>query len=410
MKLAKKTTITVTQQEAVAIGRMTYAARKLWNVCNYERHNHKELGLEKAPDWHSQKKGYKDHFWFKNLPSQTAQEVCKVLDKSWKSFFALRRTRGVQNPKPPRYKQENIPITYMQNGIRHDDDTVRLAVPKALKAYMKREDGVDVQFIYLRNPCFQSVSNIKQIKLYPPEGTEVSVVIVYDIPDVEAKPDNGKYLSIDLGIHNLMTCYDSTDGTSFIIGRKYLSIARKYDKEIGRVQSQWSAVQAQQGVKYPKSSKHIKSLYQKKRDCTNDYLHKITRFLVNYCEERDIHTVVIGDITGIRDGNDLGHVTNQKLHALPYRRIRQLLQYKLALKGISLFAQNEAYTSQCSPCSPSVSKEYANKKNRVHRGLYIENQSVWNADAVGAYSILRLYAGTHCFPLPKQTFIFKVAV
>ena len=61
---------------------MCYAAYKLWNVCNYERFHYKELELDTYPDWYYQKKSHKDDLWYKNLPSQTAQEVCKLLDKS----------------------------------------------------------------------------------------------------------------------------------------------------------------------------------------------------------------------------------------------------------------------------------------------------------------------------------------
>ena len=61
-----------------------------------------------------------------------------------------------------------------------------------------------------------------------------------------------------------MTGY-STEGDAFILGRKYFSISRKYDKELARVQAQWSKVQADAGVAYPKSSKHIKALYVKKK-------------------------------------------------------------------------------------------------------------------------------------------------
>lgn len=391
MKLSKRTIIKVSDAESNVIGHMTYAARKLWNVCNYERHNYKKLGMDSAPNWYTQKKEHKDDLWFKNLPSQTAQEVCKLLDKAWKSFYTLLQTGGIQNPKPPKYKQENIPVTYMQNGIQHKGDTVRLTVSKALQAYMHDEYQIDVDYLYLRNPCFRSIDNIKQIKLYPPENGKMEVVIVYEVPDVEPKPDNGNYLAIDIGIHNLMTCYDSTDGSSFIIGRKYFSIARKYDKEIRRVQSQWSEVQVKHGVKYPKSSKHIQALHRKKKDCLNDYLHKVTLWISRYCEERDINTVVLGDMTGIRKDNDMGQVTNQKFHALPYLHVRELLQYKLAGRGIALVLQNEAYSSQCSPLSPEVSKTYACKENRVHRGLYQDGDCVWNADAVGAFNILRLY-------------------
>lgn len=415
MRLSKKTAVSVNEFESNIIGHMTYAARKLWNICNYERHNYKALGLEQAPSWYSQKKDHKDDLWFKSLPSQTAQEVCKVLDKSWKSFYALKRSSGIENPHPPRYKQENIPVTYMQNGIRKDGDTVRLTISKSLKKYMLGTYAIDADYLYLRNPCFKDIESVKQLKLYPPQNGKMEIIIVYENQDVELKPDNGKYLSIDMGIHNLMTCY-STEGDPFILGRKYFSISRKYDKELARVQSQWSKVQADAGVKYPKSSKHIKKLHSKKRNCLNDYLHKLTHWIAAYCDDRDIHTVILGDITGIREGNDMGPLVNQKFHALPYQRIRELLSYKLSMRGICLIMQNEAYSSQCSPLSPVVSEEYAVKKNRVQRGLYKDGKLSWNADIVGAYNILRLHLQQREeFPMPSALQsvyprIIKVAV
>ena len=122
-----------------------------------------------------------------------------------------------------------------------------------------------------------------------------------------------------------------------------------------------------------------------------DYLHKITRFVVKYCKEQEISKVVIGDIKNIRKNRDQGAVTNQKLHSLPYEKIYGMLEYKLAMEGIELIRWNEAYTSQCSPNAPKVSKEYAEKKNRRKRGLYKEGKTIYNADAVGAYNILKKY-------------------
>ena len=68
-----------------------------------------------------------------------------------------------------------------------------------------------------------------------------------------------------------------------------------------------------------------------------------------------------------------------------------MLSYKLALYGIRMIREKESYTSQCSPFAPSVSRTYAVKKNRINRGLYKEGGDVFNADAVGAYNILRKY-------------------
>lgn len=124
---------------------------------------------------------------------------------------------------------------------------------------------------------------------------------------------------------------------------------------------------------------------------SHDYLHKVTRLIADYCRDNDIPVVVIGDIRNIRKGKNLGHMANQKLHSLPYSRIYTMLSYKLELYGIRMIRQKEAYTSQCSPFTPGVGKEYAAKKNRVTRGLYKDGNDVFNADAVGAYNILRKY-------------------
>ena len=394
MRLSHKTICKVDEQYSNIIGHMCYAAYKLWNVCNYERMHYQELDLPVPyPNWYYQKSAHKDDLWFKSLPAQTAQEVCKQLDKSWKSFYALNKSKGIENPRPPRFKQENMAIVYMQMGIVHhpETETVRLSIPKNLKEYMQKQYGICENYLYLENRIFKDMDVIKQIKLYPPENGRMEIIVVYEVPDVEPVPDNGHYLSIDLGLHNLMTCYDSS-GKAMIVGRKYLSICRTFDKTISSVQSAWSSSQVHAGVKYPKSSKHIRRLYKKKANAVNDYLHKVTRYVVEYCKENGISKVIIGDITHIRKGKDLGHVNNQKLHSLPFDKIYRMLSYKLAMYGIVFEKQTEAYTSQCSPLSSDVSKKSATKRQRVKRGLYRENGQIWNADAVGAYNIMRLYA------------------
>ena len=271
MRLSHKTKIKLKNNESNILGHMNYAAYKLWNVCNYERRNYRELELNQYPDWYYQKKAHKDDLWFKSLPSQTAQEVCKQLDKAWKSYHALLKSRGIENPNPPRFKQENMEITYMQNGIKHEAGSrkVRLSLPKKLKEYMKSEYGIEDKYLYLENEIFRDTDVIKQIKVYPPENGESEIIVIYEVADPEYMEDNGHYLSIDLGLHNLLTCYDST-GRSFIVGRQYQNICYRYEKEIARVQSQWSRIQSSQGIKYPKTSKHLERLYEKKNCSIHD--------------------------------------------------------------------------------------------------------------------------------------------
>ena len=323
MLLTHETTIVLNKNDANIVGHMCYAAYKLWNVCNYERNNYKNLGLEKYPDWYYQKSKHKDDLWFKSLPSQTAQEICKLLDKSWKSFYQLKESGGIENPGTPRYKKDKMPITYMQNGIQHEKGSfnVRLSLPKKLKEYMAHTYDIRAAYLYLKNPVFSNMDIIKQIKIYPPANDGTSrILVIYEVEDVLPEEDNGHYLSIDLGLHNLMTCYDNA-GKTFIIGREYLSLSYFYNKEIARVQSQWGRIQAAREMEDLKTSKHLQRLYRKKNNCIKDYIHKMTRYITNYCVKNDIHTVVIGDIKGIRKEKNLGRKNNQKIHSLPYARI-----------------------------------------------------------------------------------------
>ena len=67
MLLSQKTTIKLNNAESNIIGHMCYAAYKLWNVCNYERRNYKDLSLlVKYPDWYYQKSAHKDGLWCLN--------------------------------------------------------------------------------------------------------------------------------------------------------------------------------------------------------------------------------------------------------------------------------------------------------------------------------------------------------
>ena len=421
MLLARKLQVEVTEEQHCYFSHMSYAASKLWNLCNYEKYNWKELGLEEFPNWYYQKKKWKNNFWYKLLPSQTAQEVCKVLDKSWKSYNTLTKKKRIKNRKPPSNKKTPMPITYMQNGMKHNGDTVRLSLPITLKQMVKESNGIDKNFIYLQHKVFNQVSNIKQLMIFPPQNGRCDVVLNYEIEEPKLFPDNGKYLSIDLGIHNLVTCFDSANSKTFIVGREYLAINHYFHKEIAKAQSalakksisqdyilddRGDSAESRYLAKQPQyTSKRLKNLYKKRNNSIQDYLHKLTKFITNYCVENEINTVIMGDLTGIKNRiTNRDKKYNQKLHELPYEKIRILLEYKLACKGINFVLQNECYTSQCAPNTPSVERKYANKSNRVQRGLYVSEGNIYNADAVGAYNILRKYCDEHGI---KKTFSIK---
>ena len=387
MLLVRKCVVYDPDSEAI-LKHMSYSAAKLWNVGNYEKRNYRLLGMERFPDWYDQKRRLKANFFYKNLPSQTAQDVLQELQEAWKSFFKLRETRGVKNPRPPRFKRKDMDITFLQAGICQRNGLIRLTIPKQLKEYLdKLGNGAD--FIYLKA---KSLSNtiIRQLRVKLLGNGKIQLSAVYQKETPAVLGDNGRYLSIDLGIRNTFTCYNSVTGTAFII-KGFLEIQQGYNKQIAHYQSIHAKQQAALGIRYPKPSKRVQFLYKKRNRTINDFLHKATAWIRDYCVRNRIHTVVIGDISGIREDNTLGRKNNQPFHAFPYRTIYQMLGYKLALCGITLAMQDEAYSSQCTPTSKMVGKQYAAKYKRCKRGLFKDNGAIYNADAVGAYNILRLY-------------------
>ncbi|NJA70223.1 transposase, partial [Clostridioides difficile] len=124
MLLTKKIIYNPTELELNVLNSLAFSSARLWNIANYEKKNYKKLGFSEFPNWYEQKKRLKDEFWFKNLPSQTAQDILDKLQKSWKSFFELNNSKGIKNPNPPRFKNKKdlFNFTYLNNGFKIIDD------------------------------------------------------------------------------------------------------------------------------------------------------------------------------------------------------------------------------------------------------------------------------------------------
>ena len=382
------------KEQDIILGCLTYAASKLWNAGNYERKNWtRESGIP-YPDWFLQKRNLKENFWYKNLPSQTAQEVLKQLDEGWGSFYRLKKTGGIDHPNPPGYKHSNFNIRYLNNGFTVSNQMVRLSVPKKQKEYISQKHNKKVDFLYIKIPeeykCMEG--NIKVIEIMPiSKSNRYTISIIIELPKVQVKEDNGIYMAIDLGVNNLITCYTSTGNSLIISGRQLLSLNRYYDKEIGYYQSISYAQEWAAGIEYPKDSKRVRQMYKKRRKQAEHVLHTATKQVMDFAQQENVSRIIIGDITHIRDEKNIGRINNQKFHKWPFGRITNLLSYKAEDRGIDIDTQEEKYTSQCSPYAKEVSEEYARKSNRKHRGLYVVEGKAYNADCVGAYNILKKY-------------------
>ena len=223
MKLSCKTIFRPNAEQKIILDSCAFASAKLWNVGNYEKHNYKKLGFDAFPNWYDQKKRLKSHYWFKALASQTAQELLNSLHQAWKSFFALKESGGIENPRPPYYKKGLMPFSFLNNGFRRFGDTFRFVLSKQQRDFLNDKYNLKVNDLMLQIPRFAQLSDIKQVRFYPRNNGTYQVIAIYEVPDVVEACDNLHYLSIDLGVNNLATGFDS-EGFSFIVsGSQYLN-------------------------------------------------------------------------------------------------------------------------------------------------------------------------------------------
>ena len=316
------------------------------------------------------------------LQAQMSQQTLKTVDDNFKSFFELIKKK--LKARIPKYldKDEFFKLTIPTVSIK--DGKIQLPYSRQ---YAKEHNK-----IYLKVPNILNGKKVKQVWIIPRQNARFfEVQYIYKVEPKEKKPTKNA-LAIDLGIDNLCTCVTSS-GKSFIVdGKKLKSFNQWYNKETSRLNS----IKDKQKIKG-----YTKKLYRivtKRSNRVSDILHKSCKYIINYCIDNNIDTVVCGMNKDFQRYSNLGKVNNQKFTQIPFGKIRDILNYLCELNGINFIEQEESYTSKASfwdrdeiPVFSSESKvNYDFSGKRVHRGLYrSKNGMLLNADLNGSLNILR---------------------
>ena len=316
------------------------------------------------------------------LQAQVSQQTLKSVDENFKSFFGLIKKK--MKARIPKYLDKDgffkltIPTVSIKNG--------KIQLPYS-RQYAKEHNK-----IYLKVPSVLKGKEVKQVWIIPRQNARFfEVQYIYKVEPKEKKPTKNA-LAIDLGIDNLCTCVTSS-GKSFIMdGKKLKSFNQWYNKEISRLKS----IKDKQKIKG-----YTKKLYKiatKRNNRVSDVLHKSCKYIINYCIDNNIDTVVCGMNKDFQRYSNLGKVNNQKFTQIPFGKIRDILNYLCELNGINFIEQEESYTSKASfwdkdeiPVFSIKSKVNFNfSGKRVHRGLYRSmNGILLNSDLNGSLNILR---------------------
>jgi IS605 OrfB family transposase len=227
--------------------------------------------------------------------------------------------------------------------------------------------------------------NLCQARIIP-LGKRFVLEIVYTIEVKEELELNNNYLSIDLGVNNFATCYDSKNNKCFIMDGKVLKSYNQYwNKEKSRLQSILEI------VNHKKKSSRLNQLTLKRTNKLNDYMNKTSKYILDYCKDNDITHIVIGHNKNWKQESNIGKVNNQKFVNIPHNRFIELLKYKCENYGIEFIETEESYTSKTDHSSLEEMKHLEERTGkRKYRGLFKQgNDKVINADLNGAIGILR---------------------
>ena len=315
-----------------------------------------------------------NQFDYRELPSKVSNTVLKKLGNNISSFWSLvKKSDYDKKVRLPKYLHKTdgrfIVEFNKQTFSNKRDENNNLIICKS---------SLD-----LRIPT--KVEKPQQVRIIPKSGCYV-IEVVYEVEENRLKK-NQRVAAIDLGLNNLATVVTNDgDNPILISGRKIKSINQYYNKMTSKKNSL---------LPYNVfTSKSLDRLWLKRNNKISYEIHKVTKYLANYFDERDVSIVVIGNNSGWKNGINLGRRNNQNFVNIPYTKFINQLTYKCQMLGITVITREESYTSKASFLDydeiPNYKEgaKYKFSGKRIKRGLYISTTRKINADVNGAYNIM----------------------
>ncbi|AIY87302.1 transposase [Thermotoga sp. 2812B] len=224
---------------------------------------------------------------------------------------------------------------------------------------------------------------IKQARLVFEDGYYLHLAIEVEI---EEKSANSGVMAVDLGVLRPITCFDGKEVISYH-GGVLSSVLRYRNKRLASLQS--AIAECKKGSRrYNKLVRAKKRVLRRLKNQINDIMHKITSSFIGLCLRKQIGTIVIGDVTGIRERADYSDNANQKIHQWQFRKLIEMIRYKAEQFGIEVKLISEANTSKTCPVCGAKNKPNGRRYHCKTCGFE------YHRDGVGAINIWKRYPGT----------------
>lgn len=132
-------------------------------------------------------------------------------------------------------------------------------------------------------------------------------------------------------------------------------------------------------------SRNLGRLTTKRNSKIDDYMHRASRWIINYCIAFEVDTIVIGKNKKWKQENRMKNFIQ-----IPYEKLINQIKYKAEEKGIKVVLVEESYTSKASFLDKDKMSKGEFSGERIQRGLYRSSDgTLINADVNGAGNIIR---------------------
>lgn len=320
---------------------------------------------------------------YRDMPgAQSAQQLLRLLSSNWKAFdnadkdYAKHPGKYLGKPKPPKYlDKDGFQVLALTNQTCKLENG-RIRFPGMF-------DGFEISFTSGRKDGSLSLQQVR----FVPKRNLILIETVYRIQVPDERPNNGRCVALDLGVNNLAVVANNFYEPAFIVnGRPLKSMNQFYNKKRAKAVS---SLMKQFGDKRRWSNK-LSNLTDKRNAKIKDYMHKASRFVIDWCLDHDVSKITIGRAIGWKQNCNLKDRNNQNFVGIPFNMFTDMLLYKAEDCGIAAIIVDESYTSGTSavdreqPC-----RKFYDKSRRIHRGMFRSNTGTMiNADLNAAYQIM----------------------
>lgn len=367
-------------------------AKRLYNVGLYELRQYRKAtgGKMSYPALDKHVRQTRKNVYYR-LHSTATQDTLRALVAARESFFArLENGESFKQNKPPKYiKDRGLFNVYLnERSFRVTNNILQITISKYFR---NRHNGG--RFLELPFPKHLEDVCIKQIEIRPLGYSSFELHFKYEEKQVKqvATKKQKKYLSIDLGLDNLVSAI-SSEGDAFLISGKKLKAANQwYNKKVSKFRSQVDT--EKHLLKKFKLKDKIFNTTQRRKRFVKDYLHKVSFQIVQYCVSKKINNIVIGHNKSWKSEINIGRKNNQKFVQIPHSKLIEYIKYKAEQYGIDFNTTEESYTSKCDSLAlETIEKHTKYLGRRVKRGLFVSSLGkALNADINAAINILRKF-------------------